>query len=70
MAPLAPLKPPVFFWTTQAPSQRDEIFLNQLKLALDKFSNTCDNFLVTGDYNMTIKRENMIGFLNTFCLEN
>ena len=57
-------------WDIQAPSQSDEVFLNELQLAMAKFNNTYESFLVIGDFNMTPENKNMIDFLNTSCFEN
>ena len=37
---------------------------------MTKFSNTYENFLVIGDFNMTPENENMIDFFHFFCETN
>ena len=50
-------------------SHSDEFFLNKLKLVMEKFSNTFENFLIINDFNMSPENK-MINFSKTFCLGN
>lgn len=57
-------------WDIQVPLQSDEFFFSELKLAMTKFNNTRDSFLVIDDFNMTPENKTMIDVLNIFYFED
>ena len=50
------------------PSQNEALFVEQIKLALDTYSTTYENFLLLGDFNMTT--EKLQDLMDASCLEN
>ena len=54
----------------KAPSQSDEFFLNELKLATAIFSNTYKNFLLIGHFDMTPENKKHDKQIETSCLGN
>ena len=52
------------------PSQNEALFVEQIKLALNTYSTTCEYFLLLGDFNVTTKNSKLQDLMNAFCLEN
>ena len=49
------------------PSQNETLFVEQIKLALNTYSTSYENFLLLGDFNMATENSKL---QNAFCLEN
>ena len=52
------------------PSANDATFLDQIKLTLNNYSKSYENFSFIGDFNMTVENSDLNDLMNTFCLEN
>ena len=52
------------------PSQNEALFVEQIKLALNTYSTTYENFLLLGDFNMATENSKLQDLMDTFCLEN
>ena len=52
------------------PSQNEALFVEQIKLALNTYSTTYENFLLLGDFNMTTENSKLQDLMDAFCLEN
>ena len=51
------------------PSQNEYSFINEIKLALNFFSSSYENFLLLDDFNLSIENPNFKNLLNSFDLE-
>ena len=52
------------------PSQNEALFVEQIKLALNTYSTTYENFLLLGDFNMTTENSKLQDLMDAFSLEN
>ena len=52
------------------PSQNELSFINEIKLSLNFFSSSYENFLLLGDFNLFTENSNIKCLLNTFDLES
>ena len=52
------------------PSQNELSFINEIKLSLNFFSSSYENFLLLGDFNLSTKNPNFKNLLNSFDLES
>ena len=52
------------------PSQNELSFMNKIKLSLNFFSSSYENFLLFGDFNLSIENRNFRNLLNSFDLES
>ena len=52
------------------PSQNDLSFLNEIKLSLNFFSSSYENFLLLGDFNLSRENPNFKNLFNSFDLES
>ena len=52
------------------PSQNELSFINEIKLSLNFFSSSNENFLMLGDFNLSIENPNFKNLLNSFDLES
>ena len=50
------------------PSQNEALFVEQIKVTLNTYSTTYDNFPPLGDFNT--KNSKLQGLMDAFCLEN
>ena len=51
------------------PSQNDKHFLDNLSLILNKLTCQFDNFILMGNFNLTVEDKNLEVFMNTFDME-
>ena len=51
------------------PSQNEALFFEQIKLALDTYTTTYENFLLLGDFNMTTENSKLQDLMDAFCLD-
>ena len=59
----------LLFGLYKPPSQNEDVFLNSLSNALEKYLQKYENIILIGDFNMTPKNKNLQKFLNSFNLE-
>ena len=52
------------------PSQNELSFINEIKLSLNFFSSSCENFLLLGDFNLSTENPNFKNLHNSFDLES
>ena len=52
------------------PTQSEEIFLDNLGRALDKYSGEFENFIILGDFNMTVNEGELKNFLDLYSLKS
>ena len=52
------------------PSQNELSFINEIKLSLNFFSSSYENFLLLGDFNLSTENPNFKNLLNSFDLES
>ena len=52
------------------PSQNELSFMNEVKLSLNFFSSSYENFLLLGDFNLSTENPNLKNLLNSFDLES
>ena len=52
------------------PTQSEEIFLDNLGRALDKYSGEFENFIILGDFNMTVNERELKNFLDLYSLKS
>ena len=52
------------------PSQNEALFVEQIKLALNTYCTSYENFLLFGDFNMTTENSKLQDLKDAFCLEN
>ena len=57
-------------WQDNPPSQNEALFVEQIKLALNTYSTSYENFLLLGDFNMTTENSKLQDLMDVFCLEN
>ena len=52
------------------PTQSEEIFLDNLGRALDRYSGEFENFIILGDFNMTVNEGELKNFLDLYSLKS
>ena len=52
------------------PSQKEALFVEQIKLALNIYSTSYEKFLLLGDFNMTTENSKLQDLMEAFCLES
>ena len=52
------------------PTQSEEIFLDNLGRALDKYSGEFENFIILGDFEMTVNEGELKNFLDLYSLKS
>ena len=51
-------------------SQNEASFVEQIKLTLNTYSTSYENFLLIGDFNMTTENSKLQDLMDAFCLDN
>ena len=59
----------LFIGLYKPPTQNEDNFFDDLSLIINKLTCQYENFMLIGDFNMTIENKNLEAFMNSFGLE-
>ena len=57
------------YWSLETASSNENNFLGDLSRVINRLNCQYENFMLIGDFNMTIKNKNFEVFINSFALE-